>query len=109
MTEVPSVDVRLINRPEERPVGAGESSQGPTVAAIANAVANATGRRLRDLPFTAERVKAGADVKTAAAAWTARCRRPRKLGSGDVLLSSEARNETAFAIHRRALLSQSAD
>jgi len=58
MTEVPSVDVSLINRPEERPVGAGESSQGPTVAAIANAVANATGRRLRDLPFTAERVKA---------------------------------------------------
>jgi len=58
MTEVPSVDVSLINRPEERPVGAGESSQGPTVAAIANAVANATGRRMRDLPFTPERVKA---------------------------------------------------
>jgi CO/xanthine dehydrogenase Mo-binding subunit len=58
MTEVPSVDVSLINRPEERPVGAGESSQGPTVAAIANAVANATGRRMRDLPLTPERVKA---------------------------------------------------
>jgi CO/xanthine dehydrogenase Mo-binding subunit len=58
MTEVPSVDVSLINRPEERPVGAGESSQGPAVAAIANAVANATGRRMRDLPFTPERVKA---------------------------------------------------
>jgi CO/xanthine dehydrogenase Mo-binding subunit len=57
MTEVPSVDVSLINRPEEHPVGAGESSQGPTVAAIANALANATGRRIRDLPFTAERVK----------------------------------------------------
>jgi len=58
MTEVPSVDVSLIDRPEERSVGAGESAQGPTVAAIANAVANATGRRIRDLPFTAERVKA---------------------------------------------------
>ena len=57
MTEVPSVDVSLIERPEEKPVGAGESSQGPTVAAIANAVANATGRRIRDLPFTADRVK----------------------------------------------------
>jgi nicotinate dehydrogenase subunit B len=57
MTEVPSVDVTLIDRPEERPVGAGESSQGPTVPAIANAVANATGRRLRDLPLTVERVK----------------------------------------------------
>jgi CO/xanthine dehydrogenase Mo-binding subunit len=54
MTEVPSVEVALINRPEERPVGSGESAQGPTVAAIANA----TGRRIRDLPLTPERVKA---------------------------------------------------
>jgi CO/xanthine dehydrogenase Mo-binding subunit len=58
MPEVPRVEVTLLNRPEERSVGAGESSQGPTVAAIANAVANATGRRLRDLPLTAARVKA---------------------------------------------------
>ena len=58
MTEVPSVDVSLINRPEEKPVGSGESAQGPAVAAIANALANATGRRIRDLPFTPERVKA---------------------------------------------------
>ena len=57
MTEVPSVDVSLIDRPEERPVGVGECAQGPTVAAIANAVANATGRRIRDLPLTPERVK----------------------------------------------------
>jgi nicotinate dehydrogenase subunit B len=58
MTEVPAVDVSLINRPEERPLGVGEGAQGPTVAAIANAIANASGRRLRDLPFTPERVKA---------------------------------------------------
>ncbi len=56
--EVPAVDVVLLNRPAERPLGTGEGSQGPTVAAIANAIANATGRRLRDLPFTRERVKA---------------------------------------------------
>jgi CO/xanthine dehydrogenase Mo-binding subunit len=56
--EVPALDVTLINRPEERPLGVGEGSQGPTVAAIANAFAHATGRRLRDLPLTAERVKA---------------------------------------------------
>lgn len=48
----------LLNRPDERPLGTGEGSQGPTVAAIANAIANATGARLRDLPFTAPRVKA---------------------------------------------------
>ena len=58
MPEVPAVEVTLLNRPEERSVGAGESSQGPTVAAIANAVANATGSRIRDLPLTAGRVKA---------------------------------------------------
>jgi nicotinate dehydrogenase subunit B len=55
--QVPAVQVELINRPDERPLGVGEGSQGPTVAAIANAVANATGVRLRDLPFTPERVK----------------------------------------------------
>lgn len=57
--EVPAIEVHLINRPDERPLGTGEGSQGPTVAAIANAVAQATGRRLRDLPFTPQRVKAG--------------------------------------------------
>jgi CO/xanthine dehydrogenase Mo-binding subunit len=58
MPEVPSVEVTLLDRPEEKSVGAGEASPGPTVAAIANAVANATGRRIRDLPLTAGRVKA---------------------------------------------------
>jgi CO/xanthine dehydrogenase Mo-binding subunit len=56
--EVPQVQVDLINRPEERPLGVGEGSHGPTVAAIANAVAQATGRRLRDLPLTPQRVLA---------------------------------------------------
>jgi nicotinate dehydrogenase subunit B len=57
MTEVPAVDVKLIDRPEERPLGVGEGASGPTAAAIANAFANATGKRLRDLPLTPERVK----------------------------------------------------
>ena len=56
--EVPKVETVLIDRPTERSLGAGEASQGPTVAAIANAFANATGKRIRDLPFTPERVKA---------------------------------------------------
>jgi nicotinate dehydrogenase subunit B len=58
MPEVPKVEVALINHPNERALGAGEGSQGPTVAAIANAFAHATGRRVRDLPFHAARVKA---------------------------------------------------
>jgi nicotinate dehydrogenase subunit B len=55
--EVPEVDVMLLNRPDERFLGVGEGSQGPAAAAIGNAVAHATGRRLRALPFTPERVK----------------------------------------------------
>ena len=55
--DIPAVDVTLINKPEERPLGVGEGSQGPAVAAIANAFFNATGKRIRDLPLTPERVK----------------------------------------------------
>jgi CO/xanthine dehydrogenase Mo-binding subunit len=57
-SEVPAVDVEVIQRPTERYLGVGEGSQGPTAAAIANAFAAATGKRLRDVPFTPDRVKA---------------------------------------------------
>lgn len=53
--EVPEVDVILIDRPEEKSLGVGETAQGPTAAAIANAVFHATGTRLRQLPFTPDR------------------------------------------------------
>jgi len=52
------VDVALIDRPGEPWLSAGEAMQGPMCAAIANAVAHATGARIRDLPLTAERFKA---------------------------------------------------
>ena len=55
--EVPILKVEIINRPEERALGVGEGAHGPTVAAIANAFANATGKRLRDLPLNPERVR----------------------------------------------------
>ena len=58
MPEAPAVEVELINRPSERPLGAGEASQGPAAAAVVNAFANATGKRIRDLPLNAARVKA---------------------------------------------------
>jgi CO/xanthine dehydrogenase Mo-binding subunit len=57
-SEVPTVDVEILNRPEERAVGAGEGAQGPTGAAIANAVFDALGVRVRDLPITPERIVA---------------------------------------------------
>jgi len=56
--ESPQVEVTIVNRPELPPLGAGEGQQGPTAAAIANAICNAMGVRLRDMPFTRERVMA---------------------------------------------------
>jgi CO/xanthine dehydrogenase Mo-binding subunit len=55
-SEVPAVEVELIDRPELPAVGAGEAAQGPTAGAIANAVAHALGLRVRELPLTSERV-----------------------------------------------------
>ena len=57
-SEVPPVTVRLIDRPGLPSVGAGEAAQGPTPAAIANAVYAAAGIRLRHTPFTPARVMA---------------------------------------------------
>lgn len=55
-SEVPEVDVVLLDRPSEAPLGAGEVSQGPMAAAIANAVAAAANVRLRQLPLTSASV-----------------------------------------------------
>jgi len=56
--EVPAIEVILINRPDQPLLGAGEAATAPVAAAIANAVFDATGVRLRTAPFTPERVKA---------------------------------------------------
>jgi nicotinate dehydrogenase subunit B len=56
--EVPELETILIDRPGEPYLGSGEATQGPTPAAIANAVRDAIGVRLRDLPLTPERVLA---------------------------------------------------
>jgi nicotinate dehydrogenase subunit B len=55
-TEVPEVAVRLVDAPGERETGAGEVAQGPVAGAIGNAVADAVGVRVRDLPLTTEQV-----------------------------------------------------
>jgi len=50
--------VILLDRPNEPLVGAGEAATAPVAAALANAVFDATGVRLRTVPFTPARVKA---------------------------------------------------
>ena len=57
-SQVPKLEIELIDRPTEKPVGAGEAACAPVGAALANAVFDATGVRLRTVPFTPERVKA---------------------------------------------------
>jgi CO/xanthine dehydrogenase Mo-binding subunit len=52
-----TVDVNVIDRPGQPFLGTGEGGQGPTAAAIANAVADAIGVRLRDLPLSRQKIK----------------------------------------------------
>jgi nicotinate dehydrogenase subunit B len=56
-SEVPPVDIVLINRPEEPALGAGEPSTVTTAAALANAIFDASGIRLRQVPFTPEKIR----------------------------------------------------
>jgi len=57
-SEVPEIDIELINTRDEVPLGVGEVTAGPTAAAIGNAVSHALGTRIRDLPLTRERIMA---------------------------------------------------
>jgi CO/xanthine dehydrogenase Mo-binding subunit len=53
-SEVPKVDVQLVSRPGDKSLGAGEATHGPVAAAIANAVADALGLRMRQMPLSAD-------------------------------------------------------
>jgi CO/xanthine dehydrogenase Mo-binding subunit len=57
-SEAPAVEVEIVSRPDCPAVGVGEAAQGPTAAAIANAVFDALGIRVRELPLTGERIRA---------------------------------------------------
>jgi CO/xanthine dehydrogenase Mo-binding subunit len=57
-----SIEVHVINRPGQPFLGSGETGQGPAAASIANAIADATGKRLRDLPLTRKRIKDAIDA-----------------------------------------------
>ena len=60
-SEAPPVEVSIIDRPDEPSLGVGEAVAGPVAAAIANAVFDAIGVRVRDLPLTRERLLAAID------------------------------------------------
>ena len=57
--DVPRIDVLMLPRQDQPPLGVGESASVPSAAAIANAIYDATGVRFRELPFTPERILKG--------------------------------------------------
>ena len=59
--DVPKLDIVLIDRRHERPLGAGEAATAPVAAAVGNAIFDAAGVRLRQAPFTPARVKKALD------------------------------------------------
>ena len=57
--DIPNIDVLMLPRSDQPPLGVGESASVPSAAAIANAIFDATGVRFRELPFTPERILSG--------------------------------------------------
>jgi nicotinate dehydrogenase subunit B len=57
-SEVPAIEITVLEPPGEPSLGAGECAVGPVAAAIGNAVAHALGVRVRDLPLTSARIAA---------------------------------------------------
>ncbi|OLP45020.1 aldehyde dehydrogenase [Rhizobium oryziradicis] len=78
--EVPDIDVIMVPRPNEPPLGVGESASVPSAAAIANAVYDATGIRFRELPLTPEMILKGLQGETSASAAV----RPKKRKRWDI-------------------------
>lgn len=70
--DIPKIDVLMLPRQDQPPLGVGESASVPSAAAIANAIFDATGVRFREPPFTPERIKAGLLAAQAKPASTAR-------------------------------------
>jgi len=64
-SEVPEVTVHVLDRPHEPPLGAGEAAQGPVAAALANALHDALGVRVRRLPLDVENITRGMEDEDA--------------------------------------------
>ena len=63
--EMPAIESVLINRPDVEAMGAGETAITLVASAVGNAIFDATGARIRQVPFTPERVKAALDARGA--------------------------------------------
>ena len=101
--DVPKIDVLMLPRQDQPPLGVGESASVPSAAAIANAIFDATGVRFRELPFTPERILAGLrgeqDAAPARRRWPRRSRQLR----ADRWKNPFAGRRGAFATRRGAV------
>ena len=64
--EMPAIECVLINRPDKEATGAGETAITLVASAIGNAIFDATGARIRQVPFTPERVKIALNTRGSA-------------------------------------------
>jgi nicotinate dehydrogenase subunit B len=95
--DLPKIDVLMLPRPHQPPLGVGESASVPSAAAIANAIFDATGVRFRELPFTPERILAGLRGDQHAAARALPLTAPQSAASTDKWQNPFAGRRGAFA------------
>src|SRR5256886_626890 len=81
--DIPKIDVLMLPRQDQPPLGVGESASVPSAAAIANAIFDATGVRFRELPFTPERILRGLRGEDQAAAGALPIAAPKPPGPTD--------------------------
>jgi nicotinate dehydrogenase subunit B len=95
--DIPKIDVLMLPRQDQPPLGVGESASVPSAAAIANAIFDATGVRFRELPFTPERILRGLRGDQDAAATAIPIAAPRRVASTDRWQNPFARRRGALA------------
>jgi nicotinate dehydrogenase subunit B len=95
--DLPEIDVMMLPRQDQPPLGVGESASVPSAAAIANAIFDATGVRFRELPFTQERILKGLRGEQDEAQGTLPLAAPEPLAPTGRWQNPFIRRRTAFA------------
>jgi nicotinate dehydrogenase subunit B len=95
--ELPKIDVLMLPRQDQPPLGVGESASVPSAAAIANAIYDATGVRFRELPFTPERILRGLQGEQQAAPSVMPLAAPTPAASSDKWQNPFAKRRGALA------------
>ncbi|SHH81306.1 molybdopterin cofactor-binding domain-containing protein [Bradyrhizobium erythrophlei] len=95
--DIPKIDVLMLPRQDQPPLGVGESASVPSAAAIANAIFDATGVRFRELPFTPERILAGLRGEQSVAPGALPLTAAKPPASADKWQNPFARRRGAFA------------